>query len=157
MNNTHLIFLIITGFMVFTLFYSCDSSSSGGGSGELISSFNSSRSHNTGSNCMNCHVQGGGGDGIFSVAGTVYDEALNSVLPNSIVRIYSSPNSDEMPIAVIEVDSRGNFYTTANINFGDGLYTSVEGATTEIFMESPITSGSCSSCHGDSTERVWAK
>jgi hypothetical protein len=157
MKNTHLIFLIIIGFVVFTLFYSCDTNSSGDGSKELVSSFNSSRSHKTGSNCMNCHVQGGGGDGLFSVAGTVYDEALNSVLPNSILRIYNSPNSDEMPVAVIEVDGRGNFYTTANINFGDGLYTSVEGPTTKIFMESSITSGSCNSCHGDSTERIWAK
>ena len=106
---------------------------------------------------MNCHIQGGGADGIFSVAGTVYEESLNSVLPNSIVRLYETSDFNKDPVAVIEVDSRGNFYTTESINFGEGLYTSAEGPTMEIFMESPITSGSCNECHGNNTERIWAK
>lgn len=106
---------------------------------------------------MNCHVPGGGGDGLFSVAGTVYEESLNSVLPNAIVRLYESDDPGETPIAVIEVDGRGNFYTTETIDFGEGLFTSAEGPTRELFMESSITSGSCNSCHGSNTDRIWAE
>ena len=157
MINRIRVLLIISICFIFMLLHSCDSNGNGNSGGEIISSFNSSRSHKTGQNCMNCHVQGGGGDGFFSVAGTVYEKDGNNPLPNAIVRIYPADELEGDPIAVIEVDGRGNFYTTENIVFEGGLTTSVEGPTTEIFMESTITNGSCNSCHGQSTGSIWAE
>jgi len=158
MKKTHQVTLIITGIFIFLVVYSCESTNSGnGGNNQIISTYNSSKSHKTGENCMNCHVPNGGGDGIFSVAGTVYNESLSSPLPNSTVRLYSTPDMDSAPLYVVEVDAKGNFYTTENIDFGDGLYTSVQGPSNEIIMESAITTGSCNSCHGISTDKIWAE
>jgi hypothetical protein len=157
MKKHHEVVAILTGIFFFFVFYSCESTNSGAGSSVVISSYNSSDSHRVGENCMNCHISNGSGDGVFSVAGTVYNESLSSPLPNSTVRIYASADEGSDPLFVIEVDAKGNFYTTENINFGEGLYTSVEGPEAEIFMESAITNGSCNSCHGVSTERIWAE
>lgn len=157
MKKTYEVALILVGVFLFLAVYSCESTNSGTGGNEVISAYNSSKSHRTGENCMSCHVSNGSGDGIFSVAGTVYDEGLSSPLPNSTIRIYSTPDGDSDPLYVIEVDAKGNFYTTENIDFGDGLYTSVQGPSSEIFMESTITNGSCNSCHGISTDRIWAE
>lgn len=157
MEKTHQVALILAVILLFLVVYSCESTNSSTGSNEVISTYNSSKSHRTGENCMNCHISNGSGDGIFSVAGTIYNESLSSPLPNSTVRFYSTPDGDSDPLHVIEVDIKGNFYTTENIDFGDGLYTSVQGTSSEIFMESAITNGSCNSCHGISTDRIWAE
>lgn len=154
MKNYRNVIAIITGSLLFFIFYSCESTNSGTGSSDIVSVFNSNASHRAGENCMNCHDSNGSGDGVFSVAGTVYNESLSSPLPNSTVRIYSSMDENADPLYVIEVDAKGNFYTTENISFGDGLYTSVQGSNAEIFMESAITNGSCNSCHGVTTDRI---
>lgn len=158
MKKTHEAILILAGIFLFLVVYSCGiTNSDETGNSQVISSYNASKSHRTGDNCMNCHISNGGGDGVFSVAGTVYNESLSSPLPNSTVRLYSTPDGDSEPLHVIEVDAKGNFYTTENIDFGDGLYTSVQGPASMIFMESAITSGSCNSCHGISTKKIWSK
>jgi hypothetical protein len=53
------------------------------------------------------------------------------------------------------VDAFGNFYTTENIDFGNGLYASVEGNSSTKNMVSSITTGQCNSCHGISTDKIW--
>ena len=106
---------------------------------------------------MNCHVQGGDGEGWFVLAGTVYDSLKTSTLPNSTVKLYSGPNGTGNLVATIEVDGLGNFYTTNSINFGSGLYTSATGNTTTKHMNTAITTGNCNSCHGGSVDRIWTK
>lgn len=157
MKKHHDVVALLATVFIFFVFYSCESISLGDGNSEFISSYNSSKSHRVGENCMNCHVSNGSGDGVFSISGTVYKEDLDSPLPNSTVRVYSTAEEGTDPLYVIEVDSKGNFYTTENINFGEGLYISVQGPTAEIRKESAITHGSCNSCHGVSTERIWAE
>ena len=127
---------------------SCDDD----GNETKISSHNSDDSHKAGQNCMNCHESGGDGEGWFTVAGTVYNEAQTSILPNATIKLYSGSNATEDLIATIEVDSKGNFYTTKKIDFGTGLYTLVEGNTATKNMMASITSGECNSCHGVSTD-----
>ncbi|MDA3953828.1 MAG: hypothetical protein PF485_09285 [Bacteroidales bacterium] len=122
-----------------------------------ISSYESSESHKAGQDCMECHLSGGDGEGWFKVAGTVYDEAQTSVYPNSTVKLYTGANATGDLVATVEVDMNGNFYTTKVIDFGSGLYTSVEGNTATKNMMSSITNGKCNSCHGVSTDRIWAK
>ena len=121
-----------------------------------ISSNNSDESHNTGQNCMNCHVSSGSGEGWFIIAGSVYNNTKTQPYPNGKVKLTSEPNGAGALIKTIEIDSKGNFYTTENIDFGSGLYVSVFGTTDEQkFMNSKITNGACNSCHGITMDKVW--
>lgn len=119
-----------------------------------ISSFNSTESHHMGENCMNCHKTGGEGEGIFTIAGTVYNAAQTSTYPNASVKIYTGSNASGSFVASIEVDKNGNFYTTKSIDFGSGLYTFVEGTGDPKYMQTVISSGACNSCHGNG-DRIW--
>ena len=122
-----------------------------------ISSYNETESHNMGQNCMNCHKSGGDGEGIFQAAGTVYDSTLSVTLPNTTVYLYTEQGGNGTLKHTVEVDGLGNFYTTESIDFGDGLYPTIKGATISKHMSSPITSGQCNSCHGVSTSKLWTK
>jgi len=121
-----------------------------------ISSYNSSESHKDGENCMSCHTSGSSGEGWFIVAGTIYNENLSSIYPNATVKLFNDTSYTDLA-ATIEVDNLGNYYTTQNIDFGNGLYISVVGANTNNKMIGKITSGQCNSCHGVSTDRIWTK
>ncbi len=134
-----------------TVFQSC----SKGKNETKISNYNDTESHKAGRNCMNCHYDGGSGEGWFTIAGTVYDSLKNSPYPNATIRLYSGPNGTGSLMGTIEVDGLGNFYTTNQINFENGLYVSVSGNTTTKNMITPINSGQCNSCHGESTDRIW--
>lgn len=122
-----------------------------------ISSFNDTESHNMGQNCMNCHKSGGSGEGWFNAAGTVYDSLGTAVYPNALVELYSGPNGSGTKKYSIEVDGKGNFYTTEDINFGSGLYPSIKGSIVTKHMATAITTGQCNSCHGNSTGKLWTK
>jgi len=121
-----------------------------------ISTNFSSESHNTGKNCMNCHKSGGNGEGLFIVAGSVYQSSLTSPFPNGTVRLTSSAQNTGNLIKSIEVDALGNFYTTQAIDFGTGLYVSVLGTNGEVkHMSSKITTGQCNNCHGNTVAKIW--
>lgn len=122
-----------------------------------ISAYNSTKSHNMGQNCMNCHKQGGRGEGWFQVAGTVYDSTQTSTYKNATVHLYTLPNGGGSLKYVIEVDGKGNFYTTNTIDFSTPLYPVVVGNLATKMMSSSITSGQCNSCHGVSTNKIWVK
>lgn len=122
-----------------------------------ISSYNSSESHNAGQNCMSCHTGGGSEEGVFTVAGTVYNNTLTSVFSGATVKLYSGSNGTGELIATIQVDENGNFYTTQAINFGTGLYATVEGNSATKNMISSLTTGACNSCHGVSVDRIWTE
>lgn len=147
-------FLLALGFVILT--QSCDKIQELGNETK-ISEYNDDESHNAGDNCMICHLQGGDGEGWFNVAGTVYDESLASVYPNSTIHLFTEANGEGTLVYTIEVDAKGNFYTTEDIDFGSGLYVSVEGTEVTKYMLSPVTVGACSSCHGSSIDRVWVK
>jgi len=114
-------------------------------------------SHNTGQNCMNCHTAGGSGEGVFTVAGSVYDNSKVSVLPNASIRLYTDANGTGNLVATLQSDKNGNFYTTETIDFGSGLYVLAEGNTTTKNMISSITTGACNSCHGVSADLIWTE
>jgi hypothetical protein len=151
---TKKIFKILVGVIVVWIgFISCENDENE----TLISSYNSTESHNSGQNCMSCHRSGGSGEGLFTVAGTVYDSTRTSIFPNATIRLFTRPNGAGTLEAIIEVDGLGNFYTTEAVDFESGLYTSTEGSLETKFMNSPITTGNCNSCHGVSTDRIWTR
>ena len=153
MKKVNLIITITALLMVTMLIQSCESE--GGENNTAISSYNSTKSHNMGQNCMDCHKQGGPGEGWFEVAGTVYTENQSSLYPNATVKLYTGANGTGDAKYVIEVDGKGNFYTTANIDLSSNLYPAVEGTNGTQYMSTPIASGQCNSCHGVSTSKIW--
>jgi len=121
-----------------------------------ISKSFSDESHKTGQDCMSCHVSGGGGEGWFTVAGSVYNKELTDVNPNGLVQFTTEANGSGAIIEEVEVDGKGNFYTTEPIDFGDGLYVLVQSSEGKIrYKNSKITNGACNSCHGLSTDKIW--
>ena len=121
------------------------------------STHNATESHNNGQNCMTCHVSGGGGEGWFIVAGSVYGKQQANTYPNATIKLYTKSNGSGTLKASIEVDGLGNFYTTEDIDFGAGLYPVVVGTNGAAnFMQSAIATGQCSSCHGITTGNIWS-
>ena len=126
-----------------------------GNTGGISSKNGSSKSHNMGQNCMNCHNPGGGEAPVWQIAGTVYNQAMTATYPNATVNLYTGPNGTGTLKYTIKVDARGNFYTSGTIDFTGGLYPSVTGTSTN-FMSSSITTGACNSCHNtDTMDRIW--
>jgi len=121
----------------------------------LVSSYGENESHNMGQNCMSCHKQGGNGEGWFNLAGTIYDDLLTNTYPNATVYLFTGPNGTGTQKYTVQVDAKGNFYTTENIDFEDGLYPAVQGNQTPNYMVSSVSNGQCNSCHGVSTENIW--
>jgi hypothetical protein len=105
------------------------------------STFTEDESHYEGVNCMGCHYSAGDADGWFTLAGTVYGNT-----ENAIVELY---NDTLLPaVKTIEVDTRGNFYTTDQIDFTGGYFVSTRNSEgTADFMKAPIQTGQCSLCH----------
>lgn len=147
MKKRGLIFTFIV--LMFSVLVSCENEDfENGENKDLSSSFNKKESHNTGQDCLICHKLGGQGEGNFHVAGTVYNSSGNAVYPNATVKLYTGPNGTGTLIKTIEVDGKGNFYTTGMVNFDSGLFVTVTGTTGKIsIMSSSVTTGQCNSCH----------
>jgi len=150
MKKPGLVFVVFAC-AVILIFQSCRK-----GDSTNISQAGGTRSHNMGKNCMNCHYSGGRGDGWFNAAGTVYNSSdSTSTYTNPVVQLYTAPDSlgNQTLVATINGDAKGNFYTTATINFGTGLYPVVTGTHTR-YMAATITEGACNGCHGVTTAKL---
>lgn len=109
------------------------------------------RSHNAGKNCLGCHTD-------FKLAGTVYNKSLSAGLSGVKVKVTSQSNGAGTVLATLTSDLSGNFHTGSSINFGTGVYVSVEGSGGTLkSMNASITSGACNSCHGSSASKIWAE
>lgn len=148
--------LVLAGFLGITMIFASSCEKENDGTETKISSHGSTESHNAGQNCMTCHKSGGEGEGWFNLAGTVYQNSLTSIYPNATVRLYTGPDGTGTLKYTMQVDNYGNFYTTENIDFSTDLYPSVTGNSTPKYMNSKITTGQCSSCHGASEDKLWA-
>lgn len=150
--NTFLLFISLL-----VAFNSCEKEDSGENK-TMISYHDDHESHKDGQDCMNCHRMGGNGKGWFVTAGSVYNSSQQTPYPNAKVKLYTGENGTGTLVAIIEVDGKGNFYSTENLDFGNGLYTTVTGTNGKIkTMNSPVTSGSCNSCHGNSRSKIWVE
>jgi mono/diheme cytochrome c family protein len=120
-----------------------------------ISAAGEDESHNMGQNCMQCHQAKGEGEGCFIAAGTVYGMDMVNTVSSGKVDFYTGPNETGTLKQTIMIDSKGNFYTTADFS-PVGLYPVVTGPTgNKKEMGSSLTSGACNSCHGSSTDKLW--
>lgn len=119
----------------------------------MESTYNDDDSHNAGQNCMSCHAQGGEGEGIFTVAGTVYYPDLTTPYPNCDIILYKTNLVDK--IYTLKADAYGNFYTTASLDLSDSCMPVVSKGTSISQMTSSTNSGNCNGCHEISTDRVF--
>jgi cytochrome c553 len=127
-----------------------------GGCGESnISGFSQNESHNMGQNCMNCHKDGGEGEGCFNAAGTAYDGPNGNTLANCVVKLYTQPNGAGTLRATINGDAKGNFFTTESIDYNGGLYPVVTNGSATAFMPGSVSSGACNSCHGVNEAKIY--
>ena len=150
-NSILLVVFVVLGSIL--SFYSCKKSEKCGESN--ISQSGGHDSHNFGQNCMNCHKSGGEGEGCFLVAGSVSKMSTSSPVSSGFVKLYTQPNGGGTLKYTISIDSKGNFYTTDNIDFA-GLYPVIIGSTGSQFsMSSPIATGACNTCH-TSTDKLIA-
>jgi hypothetical protein len=154
---------ISTLFFSIILIQSCSKETTGstendgnGESSSVASTSGTSKSHNMGLNCMNCHKAGGPGEGIFTAAGTVYNSAATATFPNATINFYTGPNGTGTLLYTVSGDNLGNFYTSQALNFAVGLYPTVQGKTTTMYMSTSISTGQCNSCHGVSTGKIVA-
>ena len=127
------------------LLSSCDKK----GCGETnISSAGQDESHKMGQDCMNCHHDGGKGEGCFIVAGTAYDQS-SQLYPDVAVKLYTQPNGAGELVLTLTGDKNGNFFTTESVNFAGGLYPAVTGKSgVTSYMSGSVSQGACNSCHG---------
>ena len=153
MRKPGLIFIVF-GFVMIMMFQSCGKE---GGNRTNISQTGGTESHKMGQNCMNCHNPNGEGAGWFNAAGTVYTADSSSTYANVVVHLYTAPDSvgNQVLVATINGDAKGNFYTTESINFGTGLYPQVSGAHGTRYMAATITQGACNNCHGVTTGKLY--
>jgi len=104
------------------------------------SSTTSRSSHNAGRDCIGCHS--------FTVAGTVYK--TDGITPNAgaAIRLTTAAAGGGTVVSSLTADASGNFYTSAAVSFGTGLYTGVANAAGSTrLMTGTITHGSCNRCH----------
>lgn len=105
-----------------------------------------SESHNTGQDCTSCHD--------FTVAGSIFKSGVGNY-SNATVLFSTDENGSGTIVKSLKTDVDGNFYTSKPLNFGTGLYVSVEGSNgTVLHKNFAITNGACNSCHGNSTEAI---
>jgi hypothetical protein len=152
--NVRKIILIIFLLIPSLIFIACEDED---GDEIKISYYDGKESHRAGEDCMNCHFYGGSGEYWFQIAGTLYDSTLTNIYPGGTVKLYSEPNGGGELKNTIKVDALGNFYSTEQIDFGNGLYPTVQGDELNKNMLSAITTGRCNSCHGNSQDVIWTK
>lgn len=114
------------------------------------------KSHNAGQDCLSCHKSGGTGasKGIFTVAGTVYNNN-GGAQTSATVAIYTAGTNNVQ--ATLATDGLGNFWTTQTIAAlvpaaGQTLVQGVKAVVQPMgggsrAMLGVITNGSCNSCH----------
>ena len=118
---------------------------------DLVSRFGDDESHRSGQDCQQCHREGGSGEGVVTVAGTVYRAAGGTPLPGALVEIRDAEGA--AVVVELQVDARGNFYTTRAVNWGEGRTIVVrdeQNSATKPFL---LDVGDCNRCH-DSGQRI---
>lgn len=125
----------------------------------VYSTFGSTKSAGMTGNCLSCHYQGGQGEGVFSMGGTVYDSTKTQIYTDATIYLYTEANGTGTLVDSLQTDAYGHFYTTKNIDFSQGIFPVIQGKTGyRNSMPISTTTGACYSCHGtSSTPNIWIK
>ena len=116
-------------------------SSAGGGSSA------GRTSHNAGRDCTTCHS--------FTVAGTAYKSDGSTPYGGVVITLTSGREGTGTVLATLTSDASGNFYTSAPVAFGSGMFASATGTGGAMKSKtSAITSGACNRCHTPGTRLI---
>jgi cytochrome c553 len=149
----HILFVIPISMLLAVVLFSCEKE---GACDEYnVSEINGDDSHNFGNNCMQCHQAGGEGEGCFITAGSVKDSSLTAPATSGQVEFYTLPNGGGTLMYTLQIDSKGNFYSTEAMSV-TGLYPAIKNANGTHYMGSSLSTGACNSCHGNSTGALYA-
>lgn len=145
-------------FFAFCMLLSIRSSTQPQGDPPLVSKPNMKKSHEFGTDCGSCHRKGGEAKSIFTVSGSVLDEAREKIFKKAVIKLYTERKAMGDLVATIQTDELGNFYSTEPIDFSIGLYPTLYGTPTASepikHMARPIFTGNCNSCHGPKEEKL---
>jgi len=149
--------LLTIGFIGLSLvvFLGCKKSNSDSG---IQSRHNGTTSHNNGEICTTCHQAGGSASEYkWVMAGSVYNETGISMNPNGMIYLWTGVSGNGDLKATLEVDGKGNFFTTYSVIPSGSVYPQVINAagTGVKNMPLPVTTGNCNGCHGVSTGKIW--
>lgn len=157
MKKLKLSITLILGIGVMILAQSCEKEGSSKGCGESnISRAGSDESHNNNQNCMSCHASGGSGEGCFFVAGTAYKSDKTTAANAGSIKLYTEANGGGTLKHTVAIDVLGNFHTTENIDM-TGLFPAITLGGKEHYMSTAPSNGSCNTCHGVSTDKLWGE
>ncbi len=77
-----------------------------------------------------------------------------NTLTSGKIELFTGPDGTGNLVHTIQVDSKGNFYTTENFDIA-GLYPVLTGPSgNKSYMGSSLTSGQCNSCHAVSNRII---
>lgn len=113
------------------------------------------RSHQNGNQCVTCHTFQGVGPGCFTIGGSVYQ--ANKVDPYTAgeIRLHTLPNGQGELKGTYYIDGKGNFYSTAKIEWNQTLYVSMYDANGNAkHMQGVTNDGNCNRCHGAADDRL---
>lgn len=106
-----------------------------------LTTANGSGNHNPGTNCGACHASLG--SRTWTISGTLYRDAAGSgPIAGATIRVTDASGAKLNLVTA----SNGNFWTTQAVRFP--LTVDASGCPTTTPMLSPVTDGSCNSCHG---------
>ena len=97
---------------------------------------------------MQCHQQRGGGRGIYTLAGSLFNSD-GTPAANGKVTLYAD-GAKTQAVASVDADGLGNFYTTSTLPFpNQALFVKIESADGQKSksMPFPTLSGACNVCH----------
>jgi len=113
-------------------------------------------SHNNGQVCLTCHGVDGSASRSFVVAGSVFQADLTTPSLNGTLYFWSDNGGTGLLVATLDVDGKGNFYTTSSILPGSGTFPQIIGTSGDV-KNMPIRApnGNCNSCHGVTDPPIW--
>jgi hypothetical protein len=71
------------------------------------------------------------------------------------VEFYTAANGGGTLKYTIQIDGKGNFYSTEAMTL-TGLYPAIKNANGTMYMGSSLSTGACNTCHGNSTGALYA-
>ncbi|MBL6950772.1 MAG: hypothetical protein ISR57_09035 [Bacteroidales bacterium] len=125
-------------------------------SGATYSKHGDTLSHKNGQICLTCHGTGGTATKSFVVAGSVFQSNQSTPSVNGTLYFWSGQGGTGMLSTTLDVDGKGNFYTTSSILPAQGTYPQIRGISGDIRTMPTLTpNGNCNSCHGVTDPPIW--
>ncbi|MDZ4757885.1 MAG: hypothetical protein SGJ10_07090 [Bacteroidota bacterium] len=115
-------------------------------------------SKNMNGDCTSCHEHQSGSKKI-TLGGALYKEDRTTAYKDGgVINLYSQPGGQGSLLKTIQVDNEGNFYSNANYKISTPYYVEVVSvAGNKAYMGQALAYGSCGSCHGVNTDKIFVK